>query len=1032
MVLSRNKRPKTMRTAPFLSLALLAAGSLLVALPIAAQTPLNPNPTGVIGQDSLNVTSLAPNLVEGRELNGPLAVALDPSANPPHLFVADTSNNRVLGWANAASFSNGQKADIVVGQLDLVSTLAQGPGRGTNSRITGLTTPVGLAVDANGNLYVADCGNNRVLRFPKPFTQSTILPDMVIGQNDFSHSPVNGTSGVAGPTTLAFNAGGTYAAYLTFDAAGNLWVTDPGNNRVLRFNSSALSSGVSGPAADLVLGQSNFTSGSFDGYTPLGLTTMHIPTGIVFDSAGNLFVSESNGQPGRVLVFAQPSQVGQAATRLLGEPTTPQPTSVNALQLSGNTGALTIVNNGLAIADSAYNRILIFAPVSQWTNNMTAQAAVAVIGQKDFTSSAANQGLPESSATTLSGPAGIATSATELFIADSNNNRVLAGGVTGTFFAGASRVLGQDAMNFNTVNLIEGREFRFTTSASGNSGADAGIAIDYNSTPPHLYVADPYNNRVLGYNDLRSVRPGSKADIVIGQPDFSHSESNYPSNNPATPNQSGLSAPIGVAVDASGSLYVADSGNGRVLRFPQPFANPQNLPKADIVLGQSSFTLKITDATPNTMNSPYGLAFASDNGLLVSDSVHNRVLFFAGASSSFTTGMAAAKVFGQPDFTTISTGNTPDKLNNPHHIATDASDRLYVADTANQRVSIFEHAPTAVPDPQAELTVPGVPAVGIFVNRATGEIWTGNSSGTVFHFPAYDALTLSNLQPDKLSLNEASGVLAVAQDAGGALYVADGLNRVVIHYPALAGINAANYITSLALAPQTIVSLFTLSSQPNYFSSTSTGASTLPIPTTLADTQVTVNGQLSPIYFVGPNQINFLMPNEAPTTGSATVQVVRASTGQVLGSNTIAVATASPGLFTETATGSGQVAALNQDGSVNGPTHPAPWGTIVAFFGTGVGLVPGAPPDGVAATGLTPTATVPQVAIGAGFVPAANVTYSGLAPGLVGVWQVNVKIPNTVPPTTANAPTPVFLLLDGIPTGGPAFGRATTMWVSQN
>ena len=103
-----------------------------------------------------------------------------------------------------------------------------------------------------------------------------------------------------------------------------------------------------------------------------------------------------------------------------------------------------------------------------------------------------------------------------------------------------------------------------------------------------------------------------------------------------------------------------------------------------------------------------------------------------------------------------------------------------MADTGNQRVSIFENAPGAVSDPQAALTLTGVTPVGIYVNQTTGEIWVGNSSGTVFHYPTYDTLTLGNLQPDTLSLNEASGVEAVTQDTGGALYVADGLNRVVI------------------------------------------------------------------------------------------------------------------------------------------------------------------------------------------------------------------------------------------------------------
>ncbi len=71
--------------------------------------------------------TLNPNLVEGREFFNPQNVALDQSVTPPILYVSDTGNNRVLAWKNAASFTNGKPADLVVGQRDFFSTLASGP-----------------------------------------------------------------------------------------------------------------------------------------------------------------------------------------------------------------------------------------------------------------------------------------------------------------------------------------------------------------------------------------------------------------------------------------------------------------------------------------------------------------------------------------------------------------------------------------------------------------------------------------------------------------------------------------------------------------------------------------------------------------------------------------------------------------------------------------------------------------------------------------------------------------------------------------
>ena len=914
-----------------------------------AQITLNSSPTRAIGQDSINVTGNTPNLVEGREFDSPLGIALDTTVSPPHLYVADTGNNRVLGWANAASFSNGQIADIVIGQPDLVTTFPAGPRQGQTPRQTGLYSPVGLAVDAGGNLYIADDGNNRVLRYPQPFAQqSTINPNLVLGQNDFTTSSAN-LNGI-GPATLFLNNGSPFTTYMAFDGSGNLWVADPGNNRVLRFPASVLSAGTSGGSADVVIGQPSFTSNSLTGYTNTSLNLIETPTGVGFDSSGNLFISESANQFGRILVYPAPQSTGEPASQITGVPSMQPATPVSALLIGPFTGSLIVINNQPVIADAYYNRLLFFPAVSQWTPGVTSQPAVAVVGQTNLTTGTANSGQPQPSATSLQNPAATAYSGTELYIADAGNNRVIVMPQTGSTFGPATRVLGQDAMTFNAVNLIEGKEVDFTSSSNGNFLENAGMVIDVNSNPPHLYIADPYNNRVLGFNDVRTAQPGATADIVIGQPDFQHNEINFPSNNASTPNQSGLNTPVDVTVDVSGNLYVADSGNARILRFPAPFAAPQNLPNADIVLGQSSFTIKITDPSATNMAAPYGLAFTGDNGLLASDVTHNRVLLFAGSSAVFKTGMAASQVFGQPDFTTISAGTALNELSAPHHIAADVSSNLYVADTLNSRISIFTDVTTSGAGSEAAVTLaPLNQPFGVSVNPSTGEIWVANTgSGTALRFPDFNDLTLQNYQSN-FSIPQAAAPLAITQDGFGALYVADASNRIAIFYPGVAGVNAANYLgpcvpniscntqAARGLSPGTIVSLFSTSGQTNYFGSATQSESGLPLQTTLAGTQVLVNNIAAPLFYVGPTQINFFLSNSAPNNGTVTVTVQSASTGQVLGSSEIPVAAASPGLFTLDSSGSGQVAAINQDGTVNGPSHPAPWNTVVSFYGTGAG-----------------------------------------------------------------------------------------------
>jgi len=269
---------------------------------------------------------------------------------------------------------------------------------------------------------------------------------------------------------------------------------------------------------------------------------------------------------------------------------------------------------------------------------------------------------------------------TDLFLLDTGNNRVLVfPQQSGTFASPANRLLGQLDFQYNSVNLIEGRELGF----SGNGGAcgtafnTGGFAlIDPASNPPHLYIADPTNNRVLGYNDYRKVNAGSKADLVIGQTDLQSAVINFPSNNSTQTSDGGLWSPEGLAVDSDGNLFVADSCNARVLRYPKPFAQPPGLQHANLVLGQSTFFGQpIRDLSRSTMRSSYGLAFTADGSLVVSDPAANRVLYFKKPKGGdFLSGSSATNVFGQPDFVS----SQAITFNGPRQVAIDPTQQLQV------------------------------------------------------------------------------------------------------------------------------------------------------------------------------------------------------------------------------------------------------------------------------------------------------------------------------------------------------------------
>jgi uncharacterized protein (TIGR03437 family) len=165
------------------------------------------------------------------------------------------------------------------------------------------------------------------------------------------------------------------------------------------------------------------------------------------------------------------------------------------------------------------------------------------------------------------------------------------------------------------------------------------------------------------------------------------------------------------------------------------------------------------------------------------------------------------------------------------------------------------------------------------------------------------------------------------------------------------------------------------------------------MPKELADTQVLLNDRPLSLYFVSPGQINYFVPNDVATEGSAELQVVRKSTGEILAAGTVGLARVSPALFIQGAYEQGQIAAINQDGTVNAPGSEVAKGQFITLYATGLGTVSSAPDDGVPPSGPTPASESVRVLINTDFVPDENIQYFGLAPGFVGVYQINVKVP---------------------------------------
>jgi uncharacterized protein (TIGR03437 family) len=229
-------------------------------------------------------------------------------------------------------------------------------------------------------------------------------------------------------------------------------------------------------------------------------------------------------------------------------------------------------------------------------------------------------------------------------------------------------------------------------------------------------------------------------------------------------------------------------------------------------------------------------------------------------------------------------------------------------------------------------------------------------------------------------------------------------------------VNAASY--NLATTPGQIVAAF----GSGFPASTNISAvsSTTPLPTNLNGVSVKINQTLAPLFFVGVGggfgagtcQINFQIPYEIPP-GLATISILNNDAPVV--TRYLIVGSSAPGLYTTGASGRGQAVALNQDFSLNGNpaenqrAKPESRGRALIIFANGPGGQfinpangqPLTPVSGAVAPPGGPTyatASIPFVTIGGA---PATVAFSGLAPGLIGLWQLNIIIPQNAPTGSA-------------------------------
>jgi uncharacterized protein (TIGR03437 family) len=866
------------------------------------------------------------------QLQQPEGMVVDPSGN---LYIADAANNRVR----------------MVNPGGVISTVAGNGHQGFSgdngpASAAQLNQPYGLALDAAGNLYIADYGNQRVRVIGVNGNITTVAGD---GQN--------GTYADGGPATAALLLG---PHDLATDPAGNLYISELLGHRVRKVTPAGIISTVAG------IGIAGYGG---DGGTATA-AQFNQPAGLALDGASNLYIVDTLNFRIRE-VLAATGIINTVCSQQTFNAQNYDTPNVHFSGLAANAaGDLYFLDANNAIAwqlnpagvltqvAGAYDIINVYTgdgqPALQTALIDPVQVALDAAGDLYISELqrvrcvTASTGIINTVAGTgtfgfsgdggsallavLNTPTGLALGNGSLYISDTNNQRVrqvASGSILTVAGNGTPGYLGDSG-----------------PAASSSLRSPTGLAFDATG---NLYIAD------TGNNNVRQVAPSAVIATFAGTGACGLGGDGAPAA--LTP----LCGPQGAVADPAGNTYIADTLNNRVI-----LVDPQG--NIHVVAGNGTAGDAGAGNTAwGELYQPQGVALDTAGNLYIADTKNHRIrMLTPGGAISTVAGT------GTPGFSGDGGAATAAQLNEPSQVAVDAGGNIYIADTSNHRVRL--------------VTTDG----NIATIAGTGDAGYNGDNGA--------ALGIALYSPGGLTL-----------DGQGNLYVADtGNNRVRMLSPAptvatqapptapqtisVAVANAASLLPG-PLAPGEMFSVFGQGIGPDTAVMGTLNASGT-LPTTLGNVQVLLNGTPAPLFYVQSSQINAQVPYEIAGQVSGNLLVVYQ--GAEMASMQVALADANPALFTINS-GTGSAVVVNEDGSINSDQHPAPRGSIVVLYATGEGQTSPAGVTGQPAAAPFPLPVLP-VSLTMADIP-ATILYAGDAPGFVGLMQINAQVPSGFVPT---------------------------------
>ena len=218
-------------------------------------------------------------------------------------------------------------------------------------------------------------------------------------------------------------------------------------------------------------------------------------------------------------------------------------------------------------------------------------------------------------------------------------------------------------------------------------------------------------------------------------------------------------------------------------------------------------------------------------------------------------------------------------------------------------------------------------------------------------------------------------------------------------------VNGASFDPRTPVAPGSIVSLFGRNLVPQPIPATG-----VPLPTNLGGLAMKIGDRDAPLFYANNGQVNAQVPVELASNTAASV--VLTMNGKVSPPEPLLLAPVQPGVFTYDDGGVPHAAVLDEKNALVGKSNPAVRGTIIQVYATGLGPTDPAAKTGEPAPASPPALLKPEIQLTAtiGGVP-AEIQFKGLAPGYVGLYQVNLKVPSGLP----SGDLPLVLTANGLP-----------------